>query len=180
MSQFGLQAGYEALVNPLFGGQSADLPYDRAEVPLREAHLIGIEPQLVFLLRIPADEVDETVVDSLFARIRRNALTRVIDAVIMAHQRCNKAVESRAVRSLRGGDHPKNLGTAPYHTHFGIEKKVLPHVPLRRHYVPQERVGHPKIRYNVQCTKGLRSLVLKENVRTYQFVQKPYRTPCEL
>ena len=42
-------------------------------------------------------------------------------------------VDDERRREMRG-EPPKNLDTAPYHTHFAIEKKVLPHIRFVRFY----------------------------------------------
>ena len=58
---------YEGTVNPFLGGGAAGLADDGAEIMLCEAHLIGIETDLVFGRGVLVDEIDKTVEDGLFS-----------------------------------------------------------------------------------------------------------------
>ena len=66
---FYFDAGDERAVYPVFGGRTAGLADDGAQVALSETHTVGIVAYLVMLGTMLGDQLEETVEDGLLARL---------------------------------------------------------------------------------------------------------------
>ena len=69
VAQFYFDASDEGTVYPVFGGGAAGLSDDGAQIALCEAHAVGIVAYLVMLGTMLGDQLEETVEDSLLARL---------------------------------------------------------------------------------------------------------------
>lgn len=69
VAQFYFDAGDEGAVYPVFGCGSAGLSDDGAQVALGETHTLGIVSYLVMFSTMLGDQLEETVEDSLLARL---------------------------------------------------------------------------------------------------------------
>ena len=69
MLQFDLDVFDEGTVNPFLGGGAAGLAYNSAEIALCEAHLVGIETDLVLMSSVLIDEIYKAVEDGLFSTL---------------------------------------------------------------------------------------------------------------
>ena len=70
MLQLNLNMLHEGTVNPLLGGGAAGLTDNGAEVTLGEAHLVGIEADVMLACSMQIDKADEAVEDGLLATLR--------------------------------------------------------------------------------------------------------------
>ena len=69
VAQFYFDASDEGTVYPVFGGGAAGLSDDSGQVALSEAHTLGIVAYLVLFGTMLGDQLEETVEDSLLARL---------------------------------------------------------------------------------------------------------------
>ena len=69
VAQFYFDASDEGTVYPVLGGGAAGLADDGGQVALGEAHAVGIVAYLVMLGTMLGDQLEETVEDSLLARL---------------------------------------------------------------------------------------------------------------
>ena len=69
MLQFDLDVFNEGAINPFFGSGAAGLADNSAEIALREAHLVGIETDLVLVSSMLVDEIYKAVEYGLFATL---------------------------------------------------------------------------------------------------------------
>ena len=69
VAQFYFDASDEGTVYPVFGGGAAGLADDSGQVALGEAHTLGIVAYLVLFGTMLGDQLEETVEDSLLARL---------------------------------------------------------------------------------------------------------------
>ena len=70
MFQFDFDVFYERAVYPFLGSCAAGLTDDGAEIALSEAHLLGIETDLMLACSVLVHQIDETVENSLLTRLR--------------------------------------------------------------------------------------------------------------
>ena len=69
VAQFYFDASDEGTVYPVFGGGSAGLADDCAQVSLSETHAFGIVANLMMFGTVLGDQLKETVEDGLLARL---------------------------------------------------------------------------------------------------------------
>ena len=69
VAQFYFDAGDESTVYPVFGGSTAGLADDGAQVALSEAHAVGIVAYLVMFGTMLGDQLEEAIEDGLLARL---------------------------------------------------------------------------------------------------------------
>ena len=69
MLQFNLDVFDEGAINPFFCGGTAGLTDNGAEIALCEAHLVGIETDLVLVSSVLVDEIYKAIEDGLFSTL---------------------------------------------------------------------------------------------------------------
>ena len=69
MLQFNLNVFDEGTVNPFLGGGAAGLADNSSKIALSEAHLVGIEADLVLVSGMLVDEGDKSIEDGLFTTL---------------------------------------------------------------------------------------------------------------
>ena len=67
VAQFYFDAVDKGTVNPVFGGGTAGLADDSAQVTLCEAHTLSIVADLMVFGAVLGDQLDKAIEDSLFA-----------------------------------------------------------------------------------------------------------------
>ena len=67
VAQFYFDAGDESTVYPVFGGSTAGLADDGAQVSFGEAHVLGIVANLMMFGTVLGDQLEESVEDGLLA-----------------------------------------------------------------------------------------------------------------
>ena len=127
MAQGEFYARDKGTVYPFFGSDTAGLPNHRTEITLREAHLPGIERNLVLSLSMLVDEQNKTVKDSLITRLPILPAIGSLqeESIIVVHLRRYQAGNGRQMIVFLMNHMPKSIEDITGSSDIGFGNRQL-------------------------------------------------------
>ena len=107
VAQFYFDAGDERAVYPVFGGRTAGLADDGAQVALSETHTLGIVTYLMMFGTMLGDQLEEAIEDGLLTRTAAGQLVGLLmkQMVVVVHLGCYKGCDGGTMIVVGGMNH---------------------------------------------------------------------------